>query len=260
MERTKKGEFNWVDLAAHDFEKQSAFYEALFGWSHVDVPFGEGMMYRMFKADGHTVGGMSQLSPDMIAKGQPSTWNTYLATDDVDKTVAKAAELGGTVAMPPADVPGSGRIAGIQDPTGAYVFFWKPLRPDESMEYMLPGTLSWNDLATRDPQKAIDFYTKLLGWDMQKMEAGPMPYWVVNVDGQGEGGIMPMPPMVPAEVPSYWLVYFGTEDLAASVAKAVKLGGSVLSEPMEVPDMVAFAVLADPAGATFALMKPLRSA
>ena len=260
MERLKNGEFNWVDLSARDFEKQSAFYEALFGWSHTDMPFGDGMTYRMFKADGHTVGGGSQLSADMIARGQPSTWNTYLATDDIDKTVAKAAELGGTVIMPPADVPGSGRIAGIQDPTGAYVFFWKPLNPDESMEYMQPGTLSWNDLGTRDPQKAIDFYTKLLGWDIQPMEAGPMPYWVVNVAGQGEGGIMPMPEMVPAEVPSYWLVYFGTADMAASVAKAVKLGASVVSEPMVVPDTVEFAVLADPAGATFAIMKPLRAA
>jgi predicted enzyme related to lactoylglutathione lyase len=257
MQRSKKGEFNWVDLSAHDFEKQSAFYEALLGWSYTDMPFGEGGVYRMFSIGGHNVGGASQLSADMIAHGQPSAWNTYLATDDVDATVAKATELGGAVAMPPMDVPGSGRMAVIQDPTGAYISFWKPLQLDETVEYMLPGTLSWNDLGTRDPQKANDFYTKLLGWDVKPMEAGPTPYWVVNIDGQGEGGIMPMPDMVPAEVPSYWLVYFGTEDLAASVAKAVQLGGSVVSGPMEVPDMVAFAVLADPVGATFALMKPL---
>jgi predicted enzyme related to lactoylglutathione lyase len=259
MQRAKSGEFNWVDLWARDFEKQGAFYEALFGWNHTDFPFENGMVYRMFNAGGHAVGGMSQLSADMIAQGLPSAWNTYLATDDVDATVAKAAELGGTVTMPPMDVPGSGRTAVIQDPTGAYVSFWKPLSLDETVEYMQPGTLSWNDLGTRDPQRAIDFYSKLMGWDIQKMEAGPMPYWVVNVDGQGEGGIMPMPDMVPAEVPSYWLVYFGTADLTASVAKAVQLGGSVVSEPMTVPDMVEFAVLADPFGATFALMRPLQN-
>jgi uncharacterized protein len=260
MQRAKSGEFNWVDLSARDFEKQSAFYEALFGWSHADLPFGEGMVYRMFNVGGHAVGGMSQLSAEMIAHGQPSAWNTYLATDDVDATVAKATELGGTVAMPPMDVPGSGRMAVIQDPTGAYVSFWKPLRLDETVGYMQPGMLSWNDLGTRDPQKAVDFYTKLVGWDIQPMEAGPMPYWVVNVDGQGEGGIMPMPDMVPAEVPSYWLVYFGTEDVTGSVAKARELGANVVSEPMQVADMVEFAVLADPFGATFALMRPLQNA
>jgi predicted enzyme related to lactoylglutathione lyase len=259
MERSKTGEFNWVDLSARDLESQSAFYEALLGWSHTDLTFADGMAYRMFKVDGHTVAGMSQMPADFIAQGRPSAWNTYVATDDVDATVAKAADLGGTVIMPAMDVPDSGRWAGVQDPTGAYIFFWKPLRVDDTMEYMLPGTLSWNDLGTRDPKGAIDFYSKLLGWDIQPLEAGPMPYWVVNVDGQGEGGIMPMPDMVPAEVPAYWLPYFGAADVTASVAKAVELGASVLSEPMEVPNMVKFSVLADPAGATFALMQPLQN-
>jgi uncharacterized protein len=261
MERTKNGEFNWVDLSARDFEGQSAFYVALFGWTYIDMPLMEGAVYRMFKADGHTVAGVGQLPADQSAQGRPSTWNTYLAAVDVDAVVAKAAELGATVVMAPASVPGdAGRIAAIQDPTGAFVFFWKPRGYDDTMEYMLPGTLAWNDLSTRDPQKAIDFYSRLLGWDIQPMDAGPMPYWVVNIGGQGEGGIMPMPEMVPAEVPAYWLPYFAVLDLSASVAKATSLGATVLSGPVEVPEMVAFAVLADPAGATFALMKPLRDA
>ncbi len=266
MERAKNGDFNWVDLSAKDFEGQSAFYEALLGWTHEDMPMGAGMVYRMFKADGHTAAGAAQLSAEQMSQGRRSAWNTYLAVDDIDATVAKVVELGGTVVMPPADVPGeagriAGRIAGVQDPTGAYIFFWKPTRADETTEYMLPGTLSWSDLSTRDPQKAVDFYTKLVGWDIQPMTpAGPMPYWIVNVDGQGEGGIMPMPEMVPAEVPAYWLPYFGSADIAASVAKAKELGATVLAEPMEIPDMVAFAVLADPAGAAFALMQPLREA
>jgi hypothetical protein len=263
VERTKNGEFDWVDLSATDFEGQSKFYEALFGWTYTDMPFGElpgggPAIYRMFKSDGHTVAAVSQLPAE---QQRPSAWNTYLAVDDVDAAVAKAAELGATVVMPPDEIPGDvGRMAAIQDPTGAYILFYKARHPDESMEYMLPGTLSWNDLGTRDPQRAIDFYANLLGWDVQSMAQGPMPYWVVNVDGQGEGGIMPMPDMVPAEVPAYWLPYFGTTDAKATAAKAVELGGSVLSEPMEVPGMVVFAVLADPAGATFAVMQPIQAA
>jgi uncharacterized protein len=259
MERTKNGEFNWVDLSAKDLEAQSAFYEGLLGWTHTDMPMGEGMIYRMFKVDGHTVAGMAQLSAEQMQQGRRSAWNTYLSVDDIDATVAKVAELGGTVVMPPADVPmDAGRIAGIQDSTGAFIFFWKPKRVDESMEYGLPGTLSWNDLGTRDPKRAIEFYTKLVGWDIQAIEPpGPMPYWVVNVDGQGEGGIMPMPEMVPEEVPSYWLPYFNTGDIAKSFAKALELGASTLSQPMEIPGMVSFAVLADPAGASFALMHPI---
>jgi len=261
VERTKNGEFNWVDLSAGDFEGQSAFYEGLFGWEPIDMPLGDGAVYRMFKVDGQTVAGMSQISPEEAKTGWPSAWNIYLVADDLDATVTKAGELGATVVMPPADVPGdSGRIAGIKDPTGAYVFFWKPQKPDESMEYMLPGTLSWSELSTRDPKGAIDFYSKLLGWDVQAMPSGSMPYWVVNVDGNGEGGIMEMPDMVPAEVPAYWLPYFGSSDLEASVTKAKELGGRVLVEPTEVSEMVSFAVLTDPVGATFAIMKPLPTA
>ncbi len=257
MERTKSGEFNWVDLSAGDFEGQSAFYEALFGWIPTDMPLGEGAVYRMFKADGHTVAGMSKLSPEQAEAGWPSAWNTYLVVDDLDATVAKAAELGATVVMPPADVPGdSGRIAGIKDPTGAYIFFWKPRLPEESTEYMLPGTLAWSELSTRDPEKAIDFYTKLVGWEVQPMPDGAMAYWTVSIAGQGEGGIMPMPEMVPAEVPAYWLPYFATDDLEATVAKAKELGGRVLVEPTVVPEMVTFAVLTDPVGAAFAVMRP----
>ncbi len=257
MERTKPGEFNWVDVAAHDLEKQSAFYEKLFGWSHADTPFAEGMVYRTFSSDGHNVAGMSELAPDMIAHGQPSTWNVYVATEDVDATTAKAAELGGTVVMPAMDVVDVGRMAAIQDPTGAYLFFWKPVRHDETIEYMQPGTLSWNDLTTRDPQRAADFYKQLLGWEIQRMDAGPMPYWQVVVEGQGEGGIMPMPDTMPSEMPSFWMPYFGSTDVAADVAKAEELGATVVAETTEIPGMLVFAVLADPAGATFALLQPI---
>jgi len=38
MERTKLGEVTWTDLQATDIEKQSAFYEALLGWTHEDLP------------------------------------------------------------------------------------------------------------------------------------------------------------------------------------------------------------------------------
>jgi predicted enzyme related to lactoylglutathione lyase len=211
----------------------------------------------MLKSDGRTVGGLSQLSPDMIALGQPTAWNTYVATDDVDATAARAVELGAAVVMPAMDVTGFGRMVGIQDPTGAYLFFWKPLRLDETIEYLQPGLYSWNDLTTRDPEKAAAFYAELLGWDVRPLEAGPMPYWQVFVDGEGEAGIMPMPEMIPDGVPAFWMPYFGTADIAASFATATELGATVLREPTEVTGMLWFSVLADPAGATFALLQPL---
>ena len=257
MERTKTGEFNWVDLSASDVEGQTRFYESLLGWTHTDMPYGQGMTYRMVMSDGHNVAGIAPLPPEQMKMGRQSGWNTYVHADDVDAIVAKAAGLGAEVIMPPADVPDTGRIAAIKDPTGAVISFWKPLRPDATIEYGPAGTLGWNELDTRDPQKAIDFYTKLLGWKIESTPTPTFQYWQVDVDGTGEAGIMPMPEMVPAEVPSYWLVYFTVNDAKASTAKAAELGGKVMMEPTEVPGMLWFSVIADPQGAAFALMQPL---
>jgi uncharacterized protein len=63
--------------------------------------------------------------------------------------------------------------------------------------------------------------------------------------------------MVPPEVPAYWLVYFGAEDARAMMERAVALGASSLVDATEIPGMLVWGVLADPFGATFAVMQPL---
>jgi uncharacterized protein len=66
--------------------------------------------------------------------------------------------------------------------------------------------------------------------------------------------MMQMPEAVPAEVPAHWLVYFGTDDTDATVAAASKLGGSTVVPPTDIPPG-RFAVLMDPDGAAFAVIK-----
>lgn len=257
MERTKQGEFAWTDLSATDLEAQTVFYEGLFGWHHHDVPMGAGPFYRIFTIDGGTVAGASAMPEKMLRSGVPSMWNVYIAVKDVDASLARAVELGGQEAMPVTPVGPESRFAAIMDPTGAPVFLWQNDAPDEKQTYDLPGALAWNDLMTRDPEKAADFFTKLVGWEISKMEDSAEPYWQISIDGTGEGGIMAMPFMVPSEVPPYWLDYFATVDIDASVARAKGLGAEVTVEPMRVGEMLVFAVLMDPAGATFALLQPI---
>lgn len=254
MQRTKHGEFNWVDLSAKDLESQSVFYEALLGWAHTDMPFGQGQTYRWFTKDGQSVAAMAQLSEDMLASGVPTMWNTYVAVDDVDDAVAAALEHGATIAMPSRDVAGSGRMAAIFDPAGARLFFWKPSRPDESMLYFAPGALSWNDLNTTEPGRATEFYSELFGWDIQRMEENVIPYWQISIGGQGLGGMMLMPNTGSGEPHSFWMPYFGSADVAADTARAVELDAKVFVPPTQVGAGVVFSVLMDPAGATFALI------
>ena len=257
MERTQQGEFAWTDLHAKDLEGQTAFYEGLFGWEHADVPIAEGEVYRLFYLDRHTVTAAHQMSPELAAGGVPSAWNVYLAVDDVDATLERAIALGGGEAMPAMNVMGTARTAAIMDPTGAPVFLWQNSRPDPMLVYGEPGTPAWSDLTTRDPEKAADFFARLLGWKVKLLDSSPEPYWQIEVGGEGQGGIMPMPAMAPPEAPSYWLTYFATLDIHASFERAVAFGATATVEPTKVGTMLWFAVLDDPAGATFALLQPI---
>jgi predicted enzyme related to lactoylglutathione lyase len=259
MDRLKLGEIAWTDLQATDIETQTAFYEDLFGWAHVDMPTGEGRPdYRMFYKDGVVVAGGNLMNPDMKEAGAPSFWAVYIATPDVDATVAKAEALGATVIMPTMDVLDSGRMVAIADPTGGAVFFWQAHNHKGAGAFGGPGTIAWADLSTRDPQAAADFFTELLGWRVETM-SDPIPYWQFSVDGEGEGGIMTIPEMMGPDARPFWTMYFGFESIGGGVARAEELGATTLSPPLEIGGGVAFAVLSDPAGAVFALLGPVES-
>src|SRR5438477_377351 len=122
-ERTSytQGTPNWVDLPTSDQAAAKAFYAGLFGWTYDDQPMGEGQVYSMAMLGGHQVAAISTQPAEMAAAGAPPMWNTYLAADSVDDAAAaaaKAAELGGSVVVPPFDTP-VGRIAVLSDPQGA---------------------------------------------------------------------------------------------------------------------------------------------
>jgi len=154
MERTKLGEITWTDLQVTDLAKQTEFYEALFGWTHEDTPTLEGMPdYRMFYKDGVVIAGGNPMSPDMKAAGTPSFWAVYIATPNLDETVAKAEQLGATVIMPAMDVLDSGRMVAIADPTGGAMFFWQPRNHKGAGMFGAPGTISWADLSTPTPRR-----------------------------------------------------------------------------------------------------------
>jgi predicted enzyme related to lactoylglutathione lyase len=257
MDRLKLGEIAWTDLQVIDMEPQTAFYEALFGWTHEDMPTGEGFPdYRMFYKDGVIVAGGNQMSPDMKATGAPSFWAVYIATPDLDATTAKAVELGAKVIMPAMDVLDSGRMVAVADPTGGGIFFWQARNHKGAESFGQPGTISWADLSTRDPQAAADFFTKLLGWDITTM-SDPIPYWQFSVAGEGQGGIMGMPEMMGPEARPFWTIYFGVDAIESGVARAEELGATMMAPPAEIGSGMAFAVLSDPADAAFALLGPV---
>jgi predicted enzyme related to lactoylglutathione lyase len=242
----------WADLGSSDLQASAAFYSAIFGWTaHVsDAPAAGG--YTMFhSAEGKTVAGMGPLANP----GQPPAWTTYISVEDADATTAAATAAGGTVVMPPMDVMDQGRMAILQDPTGAVVALWQPRAHRGAELYNAPGAMIWNELSTRDVPGATRFYTSVFGWAAVTPDDRPYTEW--QIDGEKVAGMMATPEQVPASVPANWLVYFRVADLEATVARAGDAGAQVRMAPMTIAQGT-FAILADPQGATFAVIGPTR--
>jgi predicted enzyme related to lactoylglutathione lyase len=116
--KLKHGTFGWNELMTTDTAAAKEFYGKLFGWQTEDMPMGD-FNYTILKIGTLQVGGLMPIPSK--AKGTPPCWNSYVTVDDIDKTAAKAQELGGTIIVPPSDIPDVGRFAVIQDPQGAVI-------------------------------------------------------------------------------------------------------------------------------------------
>jgi hypothetical protein len=250
--RYPNGLFGWVDLSSTDVDASKAFYSGLFGWELEDVPTPMGPSYTMCRLDGAVVAGLGPQPPGMA--GMPSIWNSYLMVDDADATCAAVTAAGGSVLMPGMDVMTEGRMAMVADPSGAVVGLWQPRDMDGADVFNVPGSLTWNELQTRDLAAAMAFYASVFGWRWEEMpDSGG--YQVAHLDSKdsedtSNGGALTMPEMVPAEVPSYWAVYFAVEDCDTAVERATGLGAAVFLPAMQMgPGR--FAGLTDPTGGMF---------
>jgi predicted enzyme related to lactoylglutathione lyase len=112
---------------------------------------------------------------------------------------------------------------------------------------------------TTDPAGAQDFYTKLIGWGLEKSSGAGMDYTMWTRAGTPIGGVLDLPAAARSGgVPSHWLAYIGTPDVDATAAQAKSNGGRVIVPPQDIPTQGRFAVLTDPHGVLFAVYKPLR--
>lgn len=120
------GEFCWSEIAATDLAKAKPFYENVFGWKlDKSENTGQEMEYFEFSSSGehYPDGALYEMNTEMFggAKPPPAHIALYVSVDDVDASVAKAKELGGTLHFGPYDIPKVGRFAVVTDPTGANI-------------------------------------------------------------------------------------------------------------------------------------------
>lgn len=258
------GLFSWTDVSAPNPTAASKFYSELFGWDADDQHDDEGAyVYTMFRKDGKDVAGLGGQPPG-FGDDVPAIWNSYINVDHLDETIEKWTSEGGSVVMPAMDVMTSGRMAFVADPEGAVVALWQPGDHIGAGVFGEAGTMSWNELATRDSAAARAFYGEVLGWGFEESDATPSEYWLINLpskepghayaEDELNGGIISMTEEW-GEMPAHWMVYFTVDDTDATVEKLQDLGGDVAVAPFD-SDVGRMSVVRDPQGAAFTVIAP----
>src|SRR5580658_384199 len=239
----------WVDTNQPDPVAAARFYSGLFGWQTEDaMPPDAGSHYYMARIDGRDAAAISSQPP-----GTPpqAVWNTYIRVESADDAAAQVREAGGRV---------------LSEPEGAVFCVWQPGSHRGSAAVNEHGAVNFNNLHTDDVEAARAFYGAVFGWTT--IDAGS-PMWALpgygdhleelnpgmragmKQMGAPDGFVDVVATILPREGgPARWSVTFAVDDVDAITARARELGGSVLAEPQNAP-WVRFAVLADPAGASF---------
>jgi hypothetical protein len=197
--------------------------------------------YVMFQKDGRDVCALYQGDP-----GMPVFWLTYFAVENADESAKKAKALGATVHKKPFDVFDVGRMAVLGDAEGAGFALWQAKKSSTMVKDEV-GALCWFELHTTDTKSAEKFYTALFGW---KPKAGG-DYTEWQVGKNSIGGMM----KTHGPEPPNWMIYFMVGDCDAIVKKAKSLGATVYVEPTDIENVGRFAVIADPQGAAFSVIK-----
>jgi uncharacterized protein len=116
------------------------------------------------------------------------------------------------------------------------------------------GEFCWWELGTRDLAAAVKFYTELMSWGTLVHDMGEYgKYYIFQLEGRDMGGGYQMSGPQFEGVPPHWMPYVWVDDVDASAAKAVELGGKIMAPPMDVPNIGRMAFLRDPQGAHFAI-------
>ncbi len=253
MTASTTGRFVWHELHTSDRTKALQFYSKLLPWETKDVTMGPGEPYSLCLLNGKDHAGITK---SMAGPNVPPHWLPYIAVENVDASAEKVKALGGKVMMPPMDIPNVGRFAVVMDPQGAAFALHTHATPyPEEPEVPPVGAFCWEELSTSDPEAAAKFYADLFGYTVEAVDMGPMgTYRLLKRGDRQTAGIMKLPPNVPHP---NWLTYVHVTDVDASTRNAKEIGAQVYMQPMDIPNIGRFSVIADPTNAAIALFKGL---
>lgn len=249
------GKVVWRDLLTNTPAKSRRFYGELFGWTFEKpgVVFGIGGddTYMLIRHNGALIGGMVDTNP-FKEKENISQWITTMSVTDIDAAVGRVVGEGGKILTPPKSIGSRGKMAVIEDPTGAVFAMIQTIDGDPAnSEPEYDGWL-WDELWTSDVDKATGFYQNVVGFQHtdHDIEDTDTTYRVLKYMDQPRAGVLANP--FEGERP-VWVNYIRVSDPSAITVQVEGLGGRVLVETQARPIGGEVAFVAGPSGAGVAL-------
>lgn len=118
------------------------------------------------------------------------------------------------------------------------------------------GRFCWNELSTRDVERAKKFYAETIGWSFDAVPAATGgPYWLAKQGAQPVAGIFDLNGPQFEGVPEHWMSYLAVDDVDARVKQAVAAGAALI-KAFDVPNVGRIAILREPGGAGIGWMTP----
>jgi uncharacterized protein len=121
----------------------------------------------------------------------------------------------------------------------------------------MPQRQWWHELNTWEPEAALAFYGRTLGW---VFEPTTLPdgagYWIARKDGKPVGGVFELTAPDYDGIPSHWMTYLSVTDIGEAETETSKSGGEIMRPPVRIPGVGKLAVVADATGAMIGLIEP----
>ncbi len=245
------GRVIWHDLLVRDIRTAEKFYGELFGWQFKQLDlYGNGKQgnYSLIMHKGRPIAGMvdtTQLRKDVNLV----QWVSVFSTADIDKAVSSVKTAGGTVYTAPSSIGERGELAVVADSQGGLFAMLQTKTGDPAETSPEVGGFLWDELWTRDTEKAKTFYQALFPYDSKTadLENGDTyHYFATNQTPRAAVITNPVDGLAPT-----WVTFIRVDDPASIVAKAEQLGGKVLLDVQDNPVGGKLAIIQDPDGAGF---------
>jgi predicted enzyme related to lactoylglutathione lyase len=247
------GRFVWHDLMANDVDAAKRFYGGLLGWQFETTKRGN-RPYVIARLGADPVAGIVDVS---ALPGAAPQWISFMAVPDVDKTIALVRFGGGKVLAEPREVASIARAAVVSDPQGAplgIAQLHRKIRGVVDPTQPVASRFFWQEYLADDAAKALEFYTRLAGYQSVITDARlGVEYHVLRTTMRPRAGLFQLPES--SDVLPTWLPYVFVEDPAGLAARVPGLGGRVLLPADPARRNGSLVVIADPGGAPLALQR-----